>query len=625
MKAICITGNSQPHIDELCHNLVLSGLKEALPSKRDPEINLRVWHEHVLRSQPENFSTLQVGKLWDQMAVDIFLANRSHGLWHWSTTESLRAAEYWLSFDPGIHFLLVYTPYEDYVCTTVTADSISTYKALSKSDEWCSASGAIFDLHERYPERTTLINSRTIPQNYAPLLSKINNTFCSALKTTAQWHFSAKIDPILNRLVRSYAIDSQPILEAENKSAKYLPTIDQNQSADDIISSYLAIKQENLKFSEDLRKIAKAAQLNTHSQAENAELISELESENQFLISQLHEIQEVYENQLLAGKITNSNLDKISNRLENILQQNPHYWECNDIIISPIEQGNSLEWLLTDAYISNTKINKLSFKTSSTENQFNLCLDKSNGASFPLSKLPNENADQILFHHPSNDPSQTQYLNNLGPSDWSKLNFLLERIIGRCEAKLLPKSVKARAKNNLLNGAQAFYNRIQNWPLTLRYDEIQLSDTIHIGEYQSIGISLKNINLGHIEINSFDFRLATVNEAGKKFGMHPRLEFPESTRQILQSWFPESTDERGARLELRFSQPNQMDTNIWSKLSGQDQIFISALISNLKNQVLQISRMNPAANVAWKEWCEVADFMKVTLSSAYSSKRQTKA
>lgn len=622
MKAICITGNSQKHIEEVSFNLISAGLKNALPSKRDQDINLNVWHEQVLQQQQDYAKKVKIGKLWEQMAVDIFLANRKQDLWHWVAKDSLRIAEYWLNFDAGINFILVYTPYEDYFSTGINNEDLSIENIPQDFESWIASSQAIFDFHEKNPSRTIIVNSRNLNLAHEKLVTRINSCFGSSLTSLTKWNSETTRDAILNYLIRNYTNEHPAMPEIESKTEKYLPDLNQSEALDFVLTNYLELKANFATRPVSTETGILPPHNDRESPVESADFISELESENDLLLSQLHEIQEEHEKQLIDNQRIIETAKITSSRLKKILDHHPEYWESDQISVTAVKTSQTLKWLTSNSYLENTLFKNLQFQTSITENGIELYFDKADWHLGPFTKWPETSESGLTISYPPRNPDQKTYLSSLGPSDWARLGFLVARIIGYCRSNLLPKEVKSPTKNKLIKGMEGLQEHLNKWPLTLRFDSINLLDTAHIGEYQAIGISLNNISLGLLKTPSFSYRLATFNEPGKVFGTHPRLEFPEASRHALQSWFPESSDERGARLELRFSQPNQIDTNIWSKLSGNDQILIAALISNLKTQLLEIQTTDPRVISTWDDWRKVAEFMKITLSSAYSSKIQ---
>ncbi|WP_162801908.1 hypothetical protein U0028_07670 [Pseudomonas putida] len=623
MISICITGNSHKHIKEASSNLSTAGLKGPLPSGRDQEINLDVWHTQVFKLKNASTESVHVGKLWERVAIDIFLANRNQDAWHWANMDSLYLADYWLSFDSGIHFLLIYTPFEDCISSETPGTPPNAESIAENLAKWRKTTQVMFELHERHPKRCLLVNSREFARRHSNITAQLDMKFNISLNPINSWSSSNQNDNILSLLLRNHTFKD---LATSNLSESN--TISpENYGPDEInsaISNYLDMKQAlDLLKNSELNESSPAPKAPENTDSELLEEISELESDNSLLLSQLHESQAEYEKYLIKTHHISNSLKQISKRLNKVLDAHPEYWECDEITVTTNQTSKTLNWKILNSYLIDTNFKEISFQTITEDKEFSLKFFKDSPASCPFERWPSFPGDDLVICHPTENTTQNLYLNLLGPTDWSRLDFLIARIAGYCKAGLLPKNIKSATKNKMMKGLIDLQAHLRAWPLILRYDSLEVVNVAHIGEYQSIGISLKNVQLGQLQVSSFDYRLSTFNEPGQPFGTHPRLEFPESCRTVFHSWFPESSDERGARLELRFSQPNEMDTNIWSKLNGSDQVFIAALISNLHIQLKQARLDTPKLNTSWEEWEKIARFMKSTLSSIYLPKTLT--
>src|SRR5690606_3325920 len=115
---------------------------------------------------------------------------------------------------------------------------------------------------------------------------------------------------------------------------------------------------------------------------------------------------------------------------------------------------------------------------------------------------------------------------------------------------------------------------------------------------------------GDQEWTQLQYRLATVNEPGQPVGKNPRLEFPQCAQYTLKSWFAETADDRGSRLELRFAQPDAMDTEVWERLATEDQNHIAGLLSTLPMQLDDLQQAQQATTQPWEAWRSMANTMR---------------
>ncbi|AJE22083.1 hypothetical protein [Azotobacter chroococcum] len=351
--------------------------------------------------------------------------------------------------------------------------------------------------------------------------------------------------------------------------------------------------------------------------------LDESESENQQLLIQLHQTQEELERYLLQYQSSQKQLGKQQTRLQKMLQRHPDYWDFNTLEINLVESDSSqqiVQWRLTELYIGERLIPEIRFKTCLANGLAGIVIQRTEGTGSPapLLRWPNGFATaEELPCIPTRGPStqgNNAALSGLGTSDWDTLQRLAKHLAGflaQPTENRLPKQLNSAA---LRNGLLAFAKALAGWPKMLRYDSIQLQEALCNQGYERLGISLGNLCLGHRHWPAFDYRLATVDIEPHPFGQNPRLEFPDgSSRNVLQNWFAESTDSHGSRLELRFAQPNAMDTNVWGALNQNDQQLIGALIKTLPLQLEDLKQAYPAASRPWQDWQAMAGMLRDTL------------
>lgn len=413
----------------------------------------------------------------------------------------------------------------------------------------------------------------------------------------------------------------------------------------DIRRSTVELESQNQKASERLAAVTTAkeqltqenAALQTRlvaiTQAQQQQLtqIEETESENELLLLNLHQTQEELEQYFLRTQATEAQCEKLRSCLQRALNNHPDYWAFDTLEASLLESTDTqqtVQWHLTDVYLGERLISELRFKTVLINGLAGIVIQRSAGIDSPEPLLRWPGACAAAEELPcipvqgSAAQGNNALLSALGPTDWRALQALaknLAALLDKPDAEQLPTALDAAGLRNGLNALEA---TLVAWPNLLRYDAIQLHETPQGDGYQSLAISLTNLQLGERHWSALDYRLATVDEPGQSFGQNPRLEFPESTRNALQSWFAESDDERGARLELRFARPEAMDTRVWNRLDGDDRLLIAALIVNFGTQLEEL-RQASVASQPGQDWQSVVELMKSILARNTVAPRQT--
>src|SRR5690606_24276228 len=197
--------------------------------------------------------------------------------------------------------------------------------------------------------------------------------------------------------------------------------------------------------------------------------------------------------------------------------------------------------------------------------------------------------------------------------------FLVTRL-ENAPAGSLPPQMDSR---RLMRGLAEFAKTLHSWPALMRFKQIEFSPVTSIPNYAALSIELKGVSLGDENLDQLSYRLASVDTVAGQFGNDPRLEFPESAREALTSWFAETSDDRGPRLELRFAKPNAFDMNVWNRLSARDQSLVAGLLSIMPVQLAALEQSATATSGRpASDWQDVSAWMTKTLSSHLTPRRR---
>ncbi|SDX27204.1 hypothetical protein SAMN05444064_12635 [Pseudomonas syringae] len=399
---------------------------------------------------------------------------------------------------------------------------------------------------------------------------------------------------------------------------------EKNQSRKEMIMLIESEIENTLKrleaFRLELRAVAATEmEENAFQQNRQLEQLNSVVSENRILLEKLHETQEAYETLLQREE---SNVEKImsqSTRLAKVLEKNPAHWEVEQVKIERLPDIGSREvvqWHIHNAYLGDELVSFINLKTHVFNDRLELFIQRADKNStdwidWPLN-LSSEESFPCVPDHGQTHQGVALLLSSLGTRDWQKLKILIKRMAdalsGESEISI-PDTVNAADLKEGLTKLSVTYD---HWPLALRYDSVTLAKTIQTEHYRSLSILLKNVSLGERRWNELEYNLATVDENGG-FGQNPRLEFPESARDVIDNWFVESEDGRGLRLELRFARPQAIDTNVWRLLSDSDQILIVALVSNLPAQLEKLQSSVAGQSLQWKDWQALAHAIRVIM------------
>ena len=615
MKSICVTGNSEYVINIVAKALEQLGVVQAAPSKNNSEMTMQSWLSHVYSTPRKTQDSKKIGKLWEKVLIDIFLTNHKKTLWQWNDKKSLLALDYFYEFDTDINFLIIPTSLADHIGLSLSA--VSAYKDFdfkAEVDDWWLYTQHVNAMRTKEKVRIHYIDPReltTANEAFKAVNLDVTEEYCAkTIDVHSSWsdptftYLAAQLEAALLKADRSRTNDT----DASDEIAESIAALD----------FYIGTRFSQQGGSSDSPMLEPLPYTMDISSCNLSEKIEELESENDLILFQLHETQEEFEHYIQRSKLALKQATISELRLSKALDKHPEYWEYESLKAESIPGKNAIRWQIKDTYLKTYHCENLVLQTSGEGEKFTLSLFNGEHQTSPFFELT-PSVKQVDFHLNNAKKDVPNPFSLVGPTDWDNLVFLIDRLIGwitsEYAAATLPKETISKTSLELRNVRKT----LDKWPLTLRYDDIVLKEVVDVDNYKALGISLNNIRLGSESWQTLEFRVSTFSDGRGDSAAHPRLEFPESSRQAIQSWYPESNDDRGPRLELRFSKPNAMDTAVWTHLADADKLLIAALLTNLNIQLHKLETAPQGAQVMWREWHQIANFMRVTLAKIHQS------
>jgi hypothetical protein len=342
--------------------------------------------------------------------------------------------------------------------------------------------------------------------------------------------------------------------------------------------------------------------------------LAEVCAENEALMTKLHHTQEQLEHAFLAIKSNEELLKKQLKYIDRFTQQVPSYWDADSIEAVEIDVGtgySGTRFILKNAFLKDQYFTEIDFEISEASGVLNLCINRS---AQPWLIWFSQNPDQAKLNLTPNTGNaytgNNAVLSSLGPTDWDLISALAYKLDTHLQLSPTNCYPAINKRTATLKALKSYSHTLSTWPLTPRYDWVKLSDTYQQDNYKSLGLTLENLQIGALRWAKFDYRVATLDQTNETFGTNPRVEISSNMKEHLQNWFPESDDERGTRLELRFAKPSAMDIRVWNALAENDKILMAGLISCLESQLKQVADQNETVKVEWEEWFLLAQTIK---------------
>lgn len=649
MTSLCITGISGHDFATVSNLLFQGGLAQAKPIERESTISLNDWHKRVApllgRQQP-------VGRLWEQLAGDLLLANLHASQWGWADTASLAALSFWAELEPGLNFLLLTSDPEDYLAYRMLSDQSEDISEVNEHvclKEWRDYHERMLNFYLDNSERCLLINTRQAKSNPEALFEKLSERFGLKLSiettqlpaltienssneapVSLAYYIAEKallgkdkeITPLHNELKAAQVPLAEPEAETDSEgnllvTAKYSLTSIlqdyQKRCAKDLTADErLALErlyEENESLLDRLNKVQEeleaANEKQQRLQQELAEAkalpapdpqqemeLEDLRQENELLLLQLQQVQEELESVFIQAQ-------------ENKKAKN--------------ESDHATQAIKAEGKELREKLEKCKAESEKTGQALRA---ESESLNKKLEQQVKENSqlkDQLVQHKQvESELNNQQQENELLLLQLQQVQEELEHYFIRHQ-EASKETEKLKSDNRKLNQKyqiaqqqleqpRGFLSRFTNGSKQpalaqkLVYSAVQLRHEQVNKDYEHLNIILKDAIFGEQYSPEWQFRLSCAAVTAEEFGKQPKLEIPEQSDQLLQNWFSESENEYGRKLELRFALPNAMDTGVWKRINQTDQTLINDLLLQLPHILSSLEEKHNLSSRPWADW-----------------------
>jgi hypothetical protein len=168
--------------------------------------------------------------------------------------------------------------------------------------------------------------------------------------------------------------------------------------------------------------------------------------------------------------------------------------------------------------------------------------------------------------------------------------------------------------------------QIKALPPVLRYEEVVLKRELINPDYEHLWMEFKGLSIGARNWRKFEIRLGAALVQAGGFSQYPKFEFPliDGKNKPFESWYAESHDDSGAKLELRFALDKQaLDTAVLTKLSEADRGLVLRLVNILPDALLRLEAEKTAIHRPWRTWIDFAQNAADLLKNSRATPKKT--
>ena len=351
--------------------------------------------------------------------------------------------------------------------------------------------------------------------------------------------------------------------------------------------------------------------------------IESLDQENNFLLIQIRQNQDELEKLSLENK-TNKDLNHSLNakwhRLEKRFPNYIDYGGLEIISIDGVAATPKIIWKITDYSKAGFALPEFYFQTTLQNGQAGISIiDGGDEASSNQALIP------VLL---SQSQEQREIFIEYGLNEWNKISAacdVLEQLIinnglGLGQAEGFDLSFW---KSSLITLVQS----IQKLPKILRFDRVRLKRELVNPNYEHLWLEFYDVQLDSYRLPKLEMRLAAALVQADGFSRFPKIEIPlvNGKDKPFESWYPESHDDQGAKLELRFALDKQVfDLGVFAKLGAADQRLIQSFVYRLPAILNRLAKSKVSIHRQWQDWYEFARATALVMQNQLNQARALK-
>ncbi len=307
-------GSGHGHVFDL---LCQAGVATALPSRK-LALSPQALQSQLLRSLEIDLggsgplTQVSVGKLWNEVASDLFLTNIEQSVWGWADHQTTVLMDFWREFDPQVRLLLVYQTPLAYLTKALAQNSNPTPAIIEAAlDQWTRWNGALLRCLQRHKEKCVLVNSEQALGDPGSLIgvlssnwqiSSLGSLTAGVSVAPAFAHLQANlIHQLVDELHPAWelreeldgaaALPAQPPTSASTPHAAWVDWVG-------VGATLTTHETAQLEHGEVCKNLAEQSELARGLRAEVAQAntqVNGLRQENELLLAQLHQVQEELE------------------------------------------------------------------------------------------------------------------------------------------------------------------------------------------------------------------------------------------------------------------------------------------------------------------------------------------
>ncbi len=668
MTIICISGLSNASTQLTEHVLLTCGMSKHLPLERDPSFNIIRWHERVMATQqlrPKTHSGYeesahQPSRLWQQLAIDLIVANMDSPNWGWAYPDAVYLLDFWSQLESDIRFVLICEDRLSLICRLIeqgeAPESMPGHLAL-----WTQSHQNMLRFNLRNPAKSLLVWDAEVQTQPSNLIQQMQTNWQAPLDATlASPQTVDQPNPLLQKIALQILVEHPhtAALEQELQSVigpSHLSSDSDRIEAADLMNLYwklkdlstlelqlsLAQEQQQMQSDAQLQEVQEKIKLEMSAkqdaqnklaveQKSSADLKKQrdeqaaakqnaltknkdLQEESDLLLAQLHQVQEELENYYIKHHERQIEVEKLQKRWLRAVHSHPGLEDFEVLeLLSESSTDHTAHWRINHLKVEGVLHGPFEFKTVIENGVTGLVFSKDAKGLSPIRRWPLIAADEtqliILPIKGKDDPKKrSATILQLGTTDWrmvQELSAVMCKALG--SAAMETKFSNCQA---LLEGLKVQQQILDKVPALLRFDDIQLLGQQNTDLKNVIGLRLTNADLQGLKVNLFEFQIQ-LNLAPNSTIASAHLIFDEKTAGTpFENWMSNVKSSSGQAVMALQLGPQGWNPQLWHTLSPLDQQWLQNTVRLLPFMLATLQNQGVKLEKGWVVWGQTATDM----------------
>ena len=342
--------------------------------------------------------------------------------------------------------------------------------------------------------------------------------------------------------------------------------------------------------------------------------LKEVQEENELLLLQLHQVQEELEHHFLEHQKLQRENEVYQGRWKRLEEREPQYLDYESILpitVDTVSAKPRLDWRATNITMAGHVAETFLFTTFLEDGMpgLEITLAESDTTTKPVRLIPR------ALVKPNASEALAQY-RNMSLKDWQSLSTAIRAI------EQFFKSPKRASRDQKLpdffdiifwrQSLSPLVADFKSLPAVFRFDEVKLKREQVNPDYEHLWLEFNGALYGQRHWSNLELRFAAANVQPGGFSRHPKVEIPKMNGSVspFETWFEESRDDFGPKMELRFDLNKQFfDLDVWARVSSEDRAMLISMMGSIPYMLKTMESNGVKISRPWEDWNLLASGM----------------